>query len=192
MSDHEPADTDLSGATSAAISGPPDKQHSVLETREQAFSAFYRSAMKPLVGFLVNQGATVHVATDIAQETMEAAFRRWHELVSPRAWVHTVASRALVRKTAAIEEEPVDELPEPTSLLPHPDAIAEWEARYDTLPVLRDLPPRQRQVLAWTLIGYTPTDIAKELRISAEAVRSNLRKARRAAARHLKSGKESQ
>jgi DNA-directed RNA polymerase specialized sigma24 family protein len=79
VGDREPADTGLSGAASAAVSGPPDKRQAVPETREQAFSAFYRSAMAPLVGFLVNRGATVHVATDIAQETMEAAFRRWHE-----------------------------------------------------------------------------------------------------------------
>ncbi|MET9444407.1 sigma factor-like helix-turn-helix DNA-binding protein [Streptomyces sp. NPDC006610] len=89
-------------------------------------------------------------------------------------------------------EEPVDEVPEPTSLLARPDAIAEWEATHDVLPVLRSLPPRQRQILAWTLAGFTPTDIAELLGLRAETVRANLMKARRSAAAYLTAREEEQ
>ncbi|MFF4402264.1 sigma factor-like helix-turn-helix DNA-binding protein [Streptomyces sp. NPDC001480] len=82
--------------------------------------------------------------------------------------------------------------PEPTSLLARPDAIAEWETRHDALPLLRRLPPRQRQVLSWTLAGFTPTDIADHLGLSAETVRANLKKARRTAAAYLKGREEEQ
>ncbi|MFC7650358.1 RNA polymerase sigma factor [Streptosporangium lutulentum] len=109
-----------------------------------------------MVGFLVNQGAALPVATDIAQETMIKAYQRWGEINQPKAWVHTVASRALVRMVASAHEEPLEHVPEATALLPCDNAAAEWEAQHDTLGILRSLPHRQRQVLAWTLSGYTP------------------------------------
>ena len=48
------------------------------------------------------------------------------------------------------------------------------------------LPLRQRQVMAWTLDGYTPAQIADELQITAEAARSSLKKARRTLATYLR------
>ena len=40
--------------------------------------------------------------------------------------------------------------------------------------------------MAWTLDGYTPAQIANELGITAEAVRSSLKKARRTLAAYLR------
>jgi RNA polymerase sigma-70 factor (ECF subfamily) len=65
------------------------------------------------------------------------------------------------------------------------DALAEWESRQELLGLLLLLPPRQRQVLAWSVDGHTPTEIAEELSIGADAVRANLMKARRAIARAM-------
>ncbi|QNP75587.1 sigma-70 family RNA polymerase sigma factor [Streptomyces roseirectus] len=157
----------------------------------EEFSAFYRATIRPLTGFLINHGAGVQAAADIAQETMTDAYRNWDRVTHPRAWVYKVASRALVRKIASVEDL-VDEVPEPTSLIPRPDAIAEWEAQYDALPLLRSLPMRQRQVMAWTLADFTPTDIAEHLGLSAENIRADLKKARRAAADRLKARGEEQ
>jgi RNA polymerase sigma factor (sigma-70 family) len=159
---------------------------------DEEFSAFYRATIRRLVGFLINHGAALPVAADIAQDTMFKAYRCWTELNQPSAWVHTVASRALARRIADVREDPVAEVPEPTSLLPRPEAAAEWETRHDVLGMLRSLPWRQRQVLAWTLDGYSPSEIAEELGLSPEAVRSSLRKARRAAVRYLGEGEEDQ
>ena len=39
--------------------------------------------------------------------------------------------------------------------------------------------------MAWTCDGYTPSETAAELNISAEAVRTNLMRARRTLAAHL-------
>ncbi|MFJ3310360.1 RNA polymerase sigma factor [Streptomyces sp. NPDC086549] len=192
MSDHDPADGTELPAAAPTRPGPLESRQRLRQQTDEEFSAFYRQTIRPLVGFLVNQGATVHVAADIAQDTMTSAYHRWNDLHTPKAWVYTVASRALVRKIASTEEEPVDEVPEPTALLPRPDAIAEWEAGHDALPLLRSLPPRQRQVLAWTLAGFTPTDIAGHLGLTAETVRANLKKARRAAAAYLKAREEDQ
>ena len=50
--------------------------------------------------------------------------------------------------------------------------------------VLRALPPRQRQVLALTIDGWSPAEISELLGIGPAAVRSNLMKARRSAGEH--------
>ncbi|GAA1069081.1 hypothetical protein GCM10009647_090990 [Streptomyces sanglieri] len=194
MSESDPADSGDGPATEPVTHpGPPGKRQDLRNETDEEFSAFYRSTIRPLVAFLINQGAAVHVAADIAQDTMTSAYRRWNELRTPRPWVYKVASRALVRRFASTEEEPVGEIPEPTSLLARPDAIEEWETRHDTLPMLRSLPPRQRQVLAWTLAGFTPGDIAEHLGLPSDTVRANLLKARRAAANYLKKrGEEEQ
>ncbi|WP_329303924.1 sigma-70 family RNA polymerase sigma factor [Streptomyces sp. NBC_00659] len=122
---------------------------------------------------------------------MTDAYRNWENIAHPKAWVHKAASRTLARKVASVEE-PVDDIPEPSALVPRPDAIAEWEARHDALPLLRSLPMKQRQVMAWTLASFTPTDIADHLGLPAENVRANLKKARRTAAAYLKAREEEQ
>ncbi|WP_411107181.1 sigma-70 family RNA polymerase sigma factor [Streptomyces sp. cmx-4-9] len=192
MNDHDPLDrTDLPTTARPAVGrGPLDGHQRLRQVTDAEFSAFYRTTVRPLVAFLINQGAGVHTASDIAQETMTTAYRRWSDLHAPKAWAYKVASRALLRRIADVEEAPVAEVPEPTSLLARPDAIAEWEARHRVLPLLRSLPPRQQQVMAWTLAGFTPGDIADQLGLPAETVRANLRKARRAASAYLTTREE--
>ncbi|MCX4673588.1 sigma-70 family RNA polymerase sigma factor [Streptomyces sp. NBC_01381] len=185
MSTHEPADGADRSAAVPSPPGPPGQRHCARQQTDDEFSAFYRGNIRPLTGFLINHGAVVHVAADIAQEIMTDAYRNWDRITHPKAWVHKAASRALVRKVASVEE-PVGDVAEPTSLVPRPDAIAEWEAQHDALPLLRSLPMKQSQVMAWTLAGFTPTDIADHLGLPAENVRANLKKARRTAAAYLK------
>ncbi|KIF79136.1 hypothetical protein QR77_24920 [Streptomyces sp. 150FB] len=153
---------------------------------DEEFSSFYRATVPELIGFLINNGASLPVAADLAQDTMIKAYQRWTEIGHPRAWAHTVASRALGRRIADVREQPVDHVPEPTSLLPDPGAAAEWEVRHDVRPLLDSLPPRQRQIMAWTLNGWTPSEIADELSMNPEAVRASLKKARRAAAAYYR------
>ncbi|GGP61056.1 RNA polymerase sigma factor [Streptomyces abikoensis] len=186
MTEQAPSDgTEGPAVVPDARSGSLEASRRARREADEAFSAFYRATIRPLVGFLINQGASLAVAADIAQDTMTKAYQRWSELRDPRAWAHTVASRALIRTFASVDEDLVGAVPEPTSLLARPDAIAEWEARYDARPMLASLPPRQRQALAWTLAGYTPGDIAELLGLPVDTVRGNLAKARRAAAAYL-------
>jgi RNA polymerase sigma factor (sigma-70 family) len=157
-----------------------------------AFSEFYRSFVPTLVAFLVWQGARLPDATDIAQETMVKVYQRWSEIRQPQAWARTAASHELVRRVARVREDPVEQVPEPNSLLPPSFDVEKWELRHEILSGLRALPPRQRQVMAWTLDGYTPTEIADLLEITPEAVRANLMKARRALAAHLSTTQDDQ
>jgi RNA polymerase sigma-70 factor (ECF subfamily) len=151
---------------------------------DAAFSRFYRSFIATLVSFLRWQGVPLREAADIAQETMIEAYRSWATIRSPQAWARRVAARMWARRVADVAEDPVADVPEQaTSLLAITDVVA-WEQRHDVLQVLDALPPRQRQVLAWAVDGYTPAEIADELKMSPDAVRASLRKARRALATH--------
>lgn len=157
---------------------------------DAAFAEFYLEFMPSLVRFLVWQGAPVADATDIAQETMLQAYRRWSSVGKPAAWARRVASRRWGRHIA---DSPREQLADDAALeqasasrLLTASDIRALEQRYDVLRLLRRLPPRQRQVLAWTYDGYTPTEIAEELQLTPEAVRANLYKARRAAAAYMR------
>ena len=154
---------------------------------EAAFSDFYRGFITKLVGFLMWQGARLHDAADIAQQTMALAYQSWETIRRPEAWAHTVASRALARRIASVDEDPVEQFPERTALLPASAAAGAWEEQQEILRLLRALPSRQRQVMAWTFDGYSPAEIAEQLKITPEAVRASLQKARRTLAMYLNS-----
>jgi RNA polymerase sigma factor (sigma-70 family) len=151
---------------------------------DQAFVTFYRGVFPGLVAFLRWQGVPLPEAIDVAQETMVQAYQHWTTIHHPRAWTRRVASRMWARRIAQAAEDPVADVPERPSLLAVPD-IAAWEQRHDVLQILNQLPARQRQVLAWSLDGYTPTEIAIELKMNADAVRGSLAKARRTLASFL-------
>ena len=56
-----------------------------------------------------------------------------------------------------------------------PDSFAEWEAEYDLGALFADLPARQRQVLDLRYrLGLTPTEIAQQLGVQANAVHQAL------------------
>lgn len=153
--------------------------------RDEDFSDFYRKSIAKLVAFLVWQGARPVDAADAAQEAMIKAHRHWATIHDPRAWVRRVASREWGRIAHAVEAPAEVEFANSALLRPDSD-IEAVEQRHHVLRLLANLPPRQRQVLAWTLDGYTPTEIAGELDITPEAVRTALFRARRALSGQLK------
>ena len=122
---------------------------------------------------------------------MASVYRRWPEINSPRAYAYTVAYRAFIRQALDdAPETPVGEVPEPASVLPHPGEAEAWLQSQQVTGILRALPPRQRQVLALTVDGWAPAEIAELLSIDPAAVRSSLKKARRSADQHRRSGEE--
>lgn len=150
------------------------------------FSAFYRRFVPTLVGFLIWQGVQQADAVEIAQDTMAAAFQSWRGIDHPEAWTRRVASRAYARRIADLAEDPVAEVPEAHSpLLGNPSDLDAVIGRHEVLRLLKLLPPRQRQVTAWAVDGYAPAEIAQELKMEPDAVRSSLYKARRRLARHI-------
>jgi RNA polymerase sigma factor (sigma-70 family) len=138
----------------------------------------------PWSGSSCGRARSCQTPAELAQATMAEAYKYWSTIRMPEAWARRVASRALVRKTASVED-PVDEIIEPSPLLPPLTNVLAWEQRHEVLRLLGLLPPRQRQVMAWSLQGFTPAEIAEELQITGEAVRASLKKARTTLAQHL-------
>lgn len=151
-----------------------------------AFSVFYRAFTPTLVGFLIWQGVRPADAVEITQDAMAAAFRAWERIEHPEAWARRVASRTYARRIADLAEDLVAEVPEACSpLLGDPSVLDAVVGRHEVLRLLALLPPRQRQVMAWTVDGFAPGEIAEELKMEPDAVRSSLYKARRTLARHV-------
>lgn len=160
---------------------PAATEQSTQRLLDDSFASFYRMFTPTLVAFLRWQGVPLRDAADLAQETMTEAYRNWAKIRHPKAWVRRVACRLWARRLAGSVEDSVADVPEPVLLRGLTD-VTEWEQRHDVLRILNQLPSRQRQVLAWSLDGYTPSEIAEELRMTPEAVRASLYKARRAVA----------
>jgi RNA polymerase sigma factor (sigma-70 family) len=161
--------------------GAPDAQY------DAPFSEFYKNFMPSLVRFLLWNRVPLADAAEIGQETMAQLYRLWPTVTDKRAWARKVASRRWVRRIADDHREQlVDSDDLARSTLITSDKIHDYEQHQELLCLLDTLPPRQRQVLAWTYDGYTPAEIAQELQIDPATVRANLLKARRAAARHMR------
>ncbi|WP_229402595.1 RNA polymerase sigma factor [Micromonospora okii] len=168
------------------LPGQACRNETTPDSRVAEFSAFYREDAARLVGFLIAQGIPAVDAPDVAQEAMRKAFINWTKIENPRAWVRKVASREYARMVGSADESPAGDIVERTPLLRvAPAVIEEWELRHVLLAALRKLPSRQRQVMVWNLEDYKPAEIAKQLKVTPDAVRSSLLKARQELAKHL-------
>jgi RNA polymerase sigma factor (sigma-70 family) len=170
------AATSPSPHVSEADDAPAAEDHAPIEL----FTMFYNQSVPRLMAFLVWQGASVPDAADCVHEAMIRAYRRWSTIDQRHAWCRRVASRLYARRLASLEEPIADTETAGSPLVAANTDLDSFEQRHHVLPVLEQLPLRQRQLMAWTYDGCTPTEIAKELKITPEAVRSSLKKARTA------------
>jgi RNA polymerase sigma factor (sigma-70 family) len=159
-----------------------DASHLRTTSTREEFTAFYREFTPRLIAFLLVQGAGLADAADIAQETMVCVFQKWDSVTHPKAYAQRAAVRIRMRRR--IHESPLAYVAEPATLGSMSN-VSDWELRHEFLRLIGELPQRQRQVLAWTLDGYPPAEIAKMLQMTPEAVRSSLHRARRSVARRL-------
>ncbi|MGW1495219.1 sigma-70 family RNA polymerase sigma factor, partial [Streptomyces sp. NPDC002402] len=146
---------------------------------DEDFSRFYRESVSQLVAFLMWQGASLDDAADIAQDTMIALYQGWPTIKHPKKWTRTVASRYLMRHINRTEKRSEIEQLRPTALLLDTNRDSGWEEHIRVFRLVSQLPARQRQVLAWTLDGFTDEEIAEQLQITVSTARSALTRARR-------------
>ncbi|MGW3769970.1 sigma-70 family RNA polymerase sigma factor [Actinomadura verrucosospora] len=140
------------------------------------FSEWFEEDFPRLVGFLMTLGAGRCAAEDAAQTACAEAYTHWEDIRRPRAWVRKVATRAFYRdqKAALSTAESIRRIAARTCG-DHAEQVAERDL---VLAALRTLPPRQREVMAWTIDGFRPEQIALELRTTPETVRKSLQRAR--------------
>lgn len=150
---------------------------------ERAFAVLVRRHSGYLVGFATRLLGSRADADDCVQESLIVAWRRLPELRDPaqvRAWMSTIVARkATDRRRSARPTTPIDDA-EPFATAPLPDEAAVTSSQLDALRgALDTLPLEQRTVwLLREVSGYGYEDIARELGISATAVRGRLSRAR--------------
>ena len=143
--------------------------------------ACYRAEFNGLVMFLIRQGTPHHDAKDAAQAAFIEALWQWKQIRTPRAWLRRVALRCV----SHLPEYPVWDILVADQPLPSDDLEIKEETRR-VLDALAHLPPQQRVVMAWTIDGFSPTEIAAELNCKPAAVRQNLHRARETLKRVLR------
>jgi len=161
---------DVGAASARALEPDPDP------VTAAEFSAFYKQSVPRLVAFLRWQGASLSDAADCVQEAMAQAYRQWSTIHDPHAWCRQVVSRLYVQRLASLVEPVTDPGTAGSSLFARD---ADWdglEKRHRVSFLLEQLPARQRQVMAWTYDGSTPTEIAKVLKTTPGAVIDGLNK----------------
>ena len=155
--------------------------------------AFYLKEMPRLVLFLKTtiSGLDWHAAADVAQTAFERALPRWSGLNQPKAWLYTVArNEALARCAAMRRELPAEVLPDRADETSAALTAELREEEREVLRLLESLPPKQREVMRWTLAGLADTEIAAVMEITTDAVKHNRHYARRKLQRRLGAGKE--
>lgn len=177
MSEHDRIPRHPGEQTRSTVSRPD-------QAAVSAFEQFYRAVTPELTRFLLLQGATMADAAEVVQDTLGSAYQRWDSIDHHRAWCYRVASRTWIRRMTTVQEDlrADPEVPSPLLRAAPTDA---WHTRHELIVALAALPPKQRQIMAWTLSGYTPAEIAEELQLTSDQVRANLRLARRALAQRL-------
>jgi RNA polymerase sigma factor (sigma-70 family) len=153
----------------------------------EEYSSFYKESVPRLIAFLRWQGVPLAEASDCAQEALIKALPpKWETIERPYAWCRIAAWRIYQRRVSRCREVPTGEVELTGCPLIAPGTdIEDFEKRHQVLQWVEQLPPRQRQVMAWAYDGASPAETAEELGMNASTVRSTLRHARTALSRIL-------
>ena len=142
------------------------------------FSACYARELSSLTWFVMSLGADAHRAADVAQSAFAEAFAVWDRIQHPTAWLRRVAGRLYYRYLVT-QETSVEDVPDQEGPLSPASTVELHDEARRVLAALADLPPKQRQVMAWTIDGFSPVEIARELDVDPATVRQSLAKARK-------------
>jgi RNA polymerase sigma factor (sigma-70 family) len=151
------------------------------------FEAVYRAERSRLMRYVMTMGADQYEADDAVQAAFAQAYPRWQAIRQPRAWLYKAALREYYRAdNRRSRETPAgDALPEQAEPLDSGDIVVLNEEEEMVRSAVAALPGRQRQVMALTLAGFTPAEIAQQLGCDPAAVRQNQVRARASLARRL-------
>ena len=161
---------------------PEDTTEPLPEAVSDDFVDLFLSQYPRLVGALRVAGAERAAAEDLAQEAFARTLSHWRRVrqgSSPAGYVFRVAFRLLSRRGGIVEVPLTDT--DPTESAPGPEDSA--IARVGVRTALAAMPPRRRAcaALCWYL-GFTSEEAGAILGIDGATVRTQLERARRAAA----------
>ncbi|MGK5731009.1 RNA polymerase sigma factor [Streptomyces sp. URMC 124] len=155
----------------------PRGDHGALPAELPVFSAFFTAEYPRVVHSLMRAGATYEEAEDATQDAMQELLRAWPGCTCPAGWVRTVAWHAYCKKAERNRKRLALESQSARLAAPAPQDRGEPDEHEKVLEILRGLPPRQGQVFALHLDGYSARETAELLGVKASTVRSNLRHA---------------
>ncbi|MFC0113147.1 RNA polymerase sigma factor [Kibdelosporangium aridum] len=146
---------------------------------DAAFEEFFRAEFACLVAFVVKAGFPVE-AEDAAEEAMLCAYRTWHEIENPKAWVYKTAYRVALRQARRSTDRIHKAVAGGWVVAASDDSARRAEIEENPLvaAMLKCLPDHQREVMAWYLSGFSPHEIADNLDKPPATIRSTLRHAR--------------
>ncbi|WP_156725886.1 SigE family RNA polymerase sigma factor [Streptomyces apocyni] len=150
-----------------------------MPTRSEDFDAFYTATAKRLVATVYAVTGDLAEAEDAVQEAYVRAWQRWERLTregDPLPWVRTVAVRLAISTWRRTRNRLLAQLRHG----PDTDVPALSADRVALIDALRELPPRQRQVVVLHHLLDLPVEqVAREVGASNGAVRTRLSRARR-------------
>jgi RNA polymerase sigma factor (sigma-70 family) len=148
---------------------------------EAQYDEFFRASFKRIVKVVMEYGARIDEAEDAAAQAAAEVFVRWAEIRDPVAYAIRSARNNFYRSRQR-EEERHRRAAQAQRLVPGLDHDAALDARQEqdrVVALLSTLPAAQGEVMAFTVDGYSPTETAGILGKTPEAVRANLRHARK-------------
>ncbi|WP_424211117.1 RNA polymerase sigma factor [Streptomyces sp. BI20] len=165
--------------TEIPTKAPAVRAHIIPRPRpREDFDAFYRREMTAVTVHLMYRGASAYEAADAAHEAFIPLLpQRWRTIEHPRAYLRKVAWTQYLRQ-ARHREEPEDPVPDrPGGTCPIDEVIL-TDTQRRVLRAVRSLPPAQREVIAWTLDGFSYAEIAKFTGKTEPALRTNAKRGR--------------
>ena len=160
-----------------AVARPPALWPSIESGSLAEYVAFYKTAVPQIAAYLmVTQRASKLEAAECAHEALVEYLHRREGVRKPMPWCRRAATSIFLKRMYDALES-YEDIPATGAPLYGSDPTDETQ-RGLLLPLIEQLPPRQREVATLVLAGYFHREIADELGISEEAVRSNLRHAK--------------
>jgi RNA polymerase sigma-70 factor (ECF subfamily) len=145
------------------------------------FADFFRAAYRELLKTAMYGGATRHEADEAAAAAMKEVLRRWDELDDPLAYARrAVVSNVIKEKTRNLDRVRRRQVEQSAGTVEGREDpnLTVWEDREWVTQMLRSLARGQREVVAFIVDGFTPTEISALLGRSPAAIRQSLHDAR--------------
>ena len=171
-------ETLVAGPAAVVWTAPAKLEMTADEAVTRLYTIHYRSLVR-LAILLVRDEPT---AEEVVQECFIAMHDGWHRLreedkaLSYLKQAVVNRSRSVLRHRSVIDRNAPKPAPDMPSAEEQAISRLDWDIAHE---VLQDLPPRQQQVLALSLDGYTSAEIAEQLGIEASAARASLHFARK-------------
>ena len=149
----------------------------------RAFRALFACFFPKVRAMLIRQGADIHTAEEIAQDTMMAVWRNTHQFSNDKgsvsAWIYAIARNLRIDRIRknAVWQRMYTEL---ESIEWHEGEAVyaqRWVGeRHDLENALGGLPPEQLEVIQLAFIdGFSQSEIARRLRLPLGTVKSRMR-----------------